>query len=160
MLRRICESGPDAFRKLVDICQSNKWDAADFLSSFEKPGRCGSAENQTELVNVETDGNIVPSMNSMSIANISLELYTKDVAIDETMNVKKAVRFCSTNVLPYSMRSKNRGVLFLVNIIDIQNKPDKYRNGAMWDKIKLITLFREFGFKIFYYENLTLRVSL
>lgn len=66
------------------------------------------------------------------------------------------MEFCSRNILAYPMRSKNRGVLFLVNIIEIENQPDQYRNGAILDKMKLIALFREFGFKIFYYENLTL----
>lgn len=84
-----------------------------------------------------------------------MELYTESV--DATINVKKAVQFCSKNIRSYPMKSKNRGVLFLVNIIEIKNRPDLYRNGAILDKKKLIALFREFGFKIFYYENITLK---
>lgn len=165
LLRKITESGPNAFQDLIDICQSNFWDAADFLSSFKKPdefptSRFDSVQNQTELT-VERDGNIFSSFQNMSLENISLELYKDDDDdVDPSIYVRKAVEFCQKNILVYPMKSKNRGVLFLVNIIEIQNQPDKYRNGAILDKQKLITLFRQFGFKIFYYENITLKVSL
>lgn len=104
---------------------------------------------------MEKDGNFLCSPIQNIIETIPLELYTEDV--EATFNVIKAVQYCSRNILAYSMKSKNRGVLFLVNIIEIKDQPNQYRNGAILDKKKLITLFREFGFKIFYYENLTLQ---
>lgn len=62
------------------------------------------------------------------------------------------------NKIPvYPMNSKNRGVLFLVNIINFEAK--KFRKGAHADSDNLITLFREMGFKIFCYEDLTKTVS-
>lgn len=168
LLKRITESGPDAFQDLVDICESNFWDAADFLTSFKKPERIvqigygrafASCRNQTDPVKVEKDGIISSFFKRDIIPNIQLELFTDDSIEDETMRVTKAVRFCSGNILTYPMMSKNRGVLFFVNIIEIQHRADKYRHGAELDKMKLITLFREFGFKIFYYENVTLKVG-
>lgn len=50
------------------------------------------------------------------------------------------------------MKSKNRGVLFLVNNIDFHTNTK--RRGADRDRVNLITLFRAFGFIIYYYENL------
>lgn len=52
----------------------------------------------------------------------------------------------------YSMKSRNRGVLFLVNNINFPNL--KTRKGADQDRVNLITLFRKFGFIIYYFENL------
>lgn len=149
---------------LVNICQSNLWDAADFLTSFQNPDDIesngfdrlfGSSCSLAESVTVERDGNFLCTSKRNSIVTIPLELYTDPV--DQMFHVRKAVQYCSRNILAYPMRSKNRGVLFLVNIIETNNQPDKYRNGAILDKMKLITLFREFGFKIFYYENVTLK---
>lgn len=104
---------------------------------------------------VERDGNILGSSSRRnSIEDIPLQLFTED--IPETLKVVKAVQFCSSRILSYPMRSKNRGVLFLVNIINIKDKPSLYRNGAIVDKHRLISLFKQFGFEIFYYEDLTL----
>lgn len=50
------------------------------------------------------------------------------------------------------MKSKNRGVLFLVNNIIFST--DSERKGADKDRVNLVTLFRAFGFIIYYYENL------
>lgn len=52
----------------------------------------------------------------------------------------------------YSMKSRNRGVLFLVNNIDFLTQ--KKRNGAESDRVNLVTLFRALNFIIYYYENL------
>lgn len=151
LLTKITETGPGAFNVLVDICRSNFWDADEFLASFNRPD-CG--DRLTESVKVETDGNFLSWPKRKSIEPIPLAEFTEPV--DTILQVTKADRFHSSKILSYSMKSKNRGVLFLVNIIEIKNEPDQYRNGAIVDKMKLIKLFREFGFKIFYYENITL----
>lgn len=114
----------------------------------------GSSCSLTESVKVERDGNFLCKPKRNSIKTIPLELYA--YSVEQTFHVIKAVQYCSRNILVYQMRSKNRGILFLVNIIEVKNQPHNYRNGAICDKEKLITLFRQFGFKIFYYENLTL----
>lgn len=103
---------------------------------------------------VETDGNILGNTRRSSIESIPLQLYTDPVEV--MLHVTKAVQFCSRNILAYSMKSRNRGVLFLVNIIEVKDQPKQYRNGAIQDKKKLICLFSQMGYEIFYYENLTL----
>lgn len=54
----------------------------------------------------------------------------------------------------YSMQSKNRGVLFFVNIINFPESLGGERKGASVDKNNVIWTFRQMGFVIFYYENL------
>lgn len=49
---------------------------------------------------------------------------------------------------------KNRGVVFILNVIEYQNDIFPKRNGAEQDKVNLVSLFRQLGFKIFYYEKL------
>lgn len=71
--------------------------------------------------------------------------------------VQKSTKFhgleSGSKVSTYRMRSTNRGVLFLVNIVHFDQQGKK-RNGADADRDNLIALFREMGFKIFYHENL------
>lgn len=161
LLKKITETGPESFNVLVKICQTNFWDAADFLASFEEPdytrfrrslrSNCNISENQT----VERDGNFFCGSRQNSIVAVQLEPFTQPV--EANLSVTKAERFSTSKILTYSMKSKNRGVLFLVNIIEVNGQPKQYRNGAEIDKANLIKLFREFGFIVFYYENLTLQ---
>ncbi|KAJ6649257.1 Caspase Dronc, partial [Pseudolycoriella hygida] len=165
LFRKITNSGPEAFDRLIEICETDFWDVAEFLASFQKSdsvernvlsdhfeSTCNLSDVRS---NVERDGNIFSNYRQNSIENITLEPYIEEV--DKIFVVEKAVRFCSRNIMAYPMKSKNRGVLFLVNIVEINKKPEQYRNGAMLDKNKMISLFRQFGFKIFYYENITLQ---
>ncbi|KAG4073108.1 hypothetical protein HA402_009527 [Bradysia odoriphaga] len=164
LLRKITQVEANALNVLVEIYRaSNFWDAADFLSSFEKPKSdqiirtFRSQCNLTEPVGgVEKDGNILGNASSRNgIEDLPLQPFTENV--NATFNVIRAERFCSSRILSYSMKSKHRGVLFLVNIINIKDKPNLHRNGAILDKDQLITLFQQFGFQIFYYEDLTLK---
>jgi caspase Dronc len=69
------------------------------------------------------------------------------------LEVKKALQYGTHPKLGvYQMKSPKRGVFFFANIINFQNK--KQRSGADCDRENLITLFREMGYKIFYYEDL------
>lgn len=163
LLRKITETERNAFAVLIKICDENFWDAADFLASFKDRDSAesngfsrafGSKCNLTTPVIVETDGNIHGNIRRSSIESIPLQLYAEPV--ETVLHVTNAVEFCSRNFLAYSMKSINRGVFFLVNIIEVKDQPDQYRNGAIQDKKKLICLFSQIGFKIFYYENLTL----
>lgn len=76
--------------------------------------------------------------------------------------VQKSTKFhgleSGSKVSTYRMISRSRGVLFLVNIVHFDQQ-NKKRNGADADRDNLIALFREMGFKIFYYENLKRDVS-
>lgn len=55
----------------------------------------------------------------------------------------------------YPMKSAKRGVIFIVNIIKYKNDTHPKRNGAEMDKENLVSLFRQLGFTVFYYEDLT-----
>ncbi|EAT36368.1 AAEL011562-PA [Aedes aegypti] len=55
----------------------------------------------------------------------------------------------------YEMRRRNRGVVFIVNVITYINETHPTRNGAEADKYNLVSLFQQLGFTVFYYEDLT-----
>ncbi|XP_062561712.1 caspase Dronc [Armigeres subalbatus] len=55
----------------------------------------------------------------------------------------------------YEMRRRNRGVAFIVNVITYKNETHPTRNGAEADRDNLVSLFRQLGFTVFYYEDLT-----
>lgn len=54
----------------------------------------------------------------------------------------------------YPMRTAKRGVIFIANIITYKNETHPRRNGAETDKDNLVSLFRQLGFTVFYYEDL------
>lgn len=86
---------------------------------------------------------------------LPLEIYTKPTKHDPSIIVKKSTKlFYDERVGTYSMRSKYRGVFLMVNIINFPHS-DR-RNGAEIDRENLIHLFREFGYEVFYYEDLCL----
>lgn len=97
-----------------------------------------------------------------SQSNIVLKEFT-DVLIPKlNIDVKKSTRIHgdeASKVGTYSMHSKNRGILVFVNIIDFYKSKDSKRSGAEVDRNNFITLFRQMGFKIYYYENLQYMVS-
>lgn len=62
------------------------------------------------------------------------------------------------NLEAYPMRRRNRGVIFIVNVITYINDTHPKRNGAETDKDNLVSLFRQLGFTVFYYEDLTREV--
>lgn len=71
-------------------------------------------------------------------------------------NIKKVNNPCiKDGIETYSMESRNRGVLFLINVIDFDKKEEQRREGAQMDKERLLDVFQQLGFKIFYVENVT-----
>lgn len=89
---------------------------------------------------------------SKSQKSLKLEPYTKETV--STVEVKKAEHFGSHRLLPvYPMKSKRRGVFFFLNIINFQNEKG-VRKGAHRDRENLVSLFKELGFTVFYYEDL------
>lgn len=93
---------------------------------------------------------------------VVLKEFTVEINSRHNYAVQKSTKFhgleSGSKVSTYRMRSINRGVLFLVNIVHFDQQGKK-RNGADADRDNLIALFREMGFKIFYYENLKRDVS-
>ncbi|XP_068148589.1 caspase Dronc [Drosophila tropicalis] len=78
----------------------------------------------------------------------------EDPVVGQTRVVLKSDRIHDNSALGiYTMQTKhNRGVLFMVNIIDFPDSK-KRRNGAEIDSDSLIHIFREMGFIIFAYKN-------
>lgn len=75
--------------------------------------------------------------------------------------VELAVRRQNHRILEaYEMRKRNRGVVFIVNVITYINETHPTRNGAEADKDNLVSLFQQLGFTVFYYEDLTSDVSM
>lgn len=74
--------------------------------------------------------------------------------IPRVLNFWYAASFATSTIIrTYKMNGDNRGVFFLVNNIDFAHQR-KRRNGAEKDKARLLDLFNQLGFTIFYYENL------
>lgn len=82
-----------------------------------------------------------------------LDEYKKNIETPEFLkNIKMSSKIMNHYLLDtYSMKSKTRGVLFLINNIDFLTLSK--RKGAESDRVNLVTLFRAFGFVIYYYEN-------
>lgn len=90
--------------------------------------------------------------------NLELKVYTGEIA-KKDFDVQRSEQYHSCIHSPtYSMRSVNRGIFFFVNMSKY-NTAHKPRVGAQADKENLLTLFRQMGFRCFYYENLTKSVS-
>lgn len=76
--------------------------------------------------------------------------------VPKQFHVELSVRPQSHRLLEaYEMRRRNRGVVFIVNVITYKNETHPTRNGAEADKDNLVSLFRQLGFTVFYYEDLT-----
>lgn len=74
--------------------------------------------------------------------------------IPRVLNFWYAASFATSTIIKtYKMNGDNRGVFFLVNNIDFPH-PRMRRNGAEKDKARLLDLFNQLGFTLFYYENL------
>lgn len=171
---KITQRGPTAFTIFKAICQKDFIEAAEILKQRPVEGNGTSLyggvvlsvsdskkENERERREMY-EGQCVSKLKASTSKstvdgnkneeNIRLEPY--DGPIKHELDVKRAAKFgTASRFETYPMRSKHRGVLFLVNIIDFRDK-DKRRNGAEVDKDRLLDLFNQMGFKLFYYENI------
>lgn len=97
----------------------------------------------------------IPSKKIHINANPPITLTPYSTVIPKVIPFKRATSFGTSNpgIETYTMNGKNRGVLFLVNNIDFPTQKDR-RNGAEMDKKRLLDLFNQMEFTIFYYENL------
>jgi caspase Dronc len=107
--------------------------------------------NEDESSSTSNDGPVFSQP-----GRLKLEPYTVATRFhfDGDAEVKRAADFGSHPKLQvYRMRSKRRGVFVFVNIIKFKSEKNN-RSGAEKDRENLVTLFREMGFTIFYYEDL------
>ena len=156
MLRELTRRGPNAFNAFLDICNANFHEAALILNR-SPPANLSAPYNNNEVMDISIK-QMKKQKNAMStIDKNKLQLFTEELHV-QPLEVTKSTKFMTDpTVGVYDMNSRNRGICFLVNIIDFKN--EEPRRGAEHDKINLISLFRQMGFGIFYYENLTLEVS-
>lgn len=81
-----------------------------------------------------------------------MSYYTKSICLKKADSYGKSA---NKEIPVYIMESQPRGILFFVNIVHFLIDKNQKREGADADKQNLLTLFRDLGFIIFYYEDLT-----
>lgn len=133
--------------KFVSICSTRN---LNFERQISNNNNNGNIIDEADKMMVKNDG-LFPSKE----VKLKLEPYNQltSFQFNPAPEVKRAERVGTHPKLGvYSMKSAKRGVFFFVNIINFPQK--KTRSGADCDRENLITLFREMGYKIFYYEDL------
>lgn len=85
-----------------------------------------------------------------------MEEFDGEICPKDKFEVRKSIQIQKHPSLEtYPMRTKEtRGVFFMVNMIDFLKKDDR-RQGADEDAHSLLHLFKELGFKLFSYTNLS-----
>lgn len=181
-MEKITHRGPTAYSTFESILKENFPDTDDLLVHISYGGSDVSIHrNQSNGRNTNNRANSPidpphapiqapnpgpsPSNKTRPIEqkddDIPLEVYTAEVYPPRKIIVKPSTRFHEgKKVSTYEMKSRNRGVLFLVNIINFKDRGQRIRNGAHVDRDNLIALFRGMGFIVFYYEDITRNVSI
>lgn len=148
LLEKITKRGPEAFDKLLQICNESGYQEAHKIL---KPTGTYNANGFHSIRDSTTESN--PQIQEV---DIRLEPYTEQTNPLYTVNVEKSTVINSNRITCYNMYSAKRGVFFFVNNTSIGQTE---RRTAHMDKDYLISLFRGLGFTIFYYENITLKVN-
>lgn len=148
LLEKITKRGPEAFDKLLLICNECGYQEAHRIL---KPTASYSEYHSIRDSTTESTRQVEENM------DIRLEPYTEQTNPLYTVNVEKSDVINSHKITVYSMCSEKRGVFFFVNNTSIGKSE---RNTAHMDKDYLISLFRGLGYTIFYYENISLKVNL
>lgn len=128
--------------------------------SLDRP--CSPNNNSTNIASLldpktSTDGCFLDLIKSC-YSTQPLQPYKRKTSFqfDATLTVIEAADYGSHPLIAsYSMKNKNRGVFFYVNIIKFGANHAQARDGAEKDRDNLITLFTEMNFTVFYYEDLT-----
>lgn len=161
LLTKLTKRGPQAFTALLEILIQNRInDAVKIMEpSYVNLGDDQSCSHQRMLLPEQLRHLQPPetkTTNSQSPREpLSLRPFVGEVFPDPQLPtfILSNKFHISDKLSTYHMRSKNRGVLFFVNIINFKNK-EHHRNGAHMDKNNLIWVFRKMGFVVFYYEDL------
>lgn len=176
LLDKITHRGPTAFKSLLEICKEENFCEAykiltsndlpissyknSFVSISEARSKLRSNSNEqpasTTPIKSETEPEVLGCcFPKKPTDGFKLMPYTKVTNFHiHGLEVKRAPQFGThPKISVYNMKSKSRGIFFLVNIIRFTNQKD--RSGAYADHDNLVTLFRELGYTIYYYEDLT-----
>uniref|UniRef100_A0A6B2E8A4 Putative caspase nc n=1 Tax=Phlebotomus kandelakii TaxID=1109342 RepID=A0A6B2E8A4_9DIPT len=164
--RKIPKRGPKAYAKLLEICSEDFPVAYTILnkSTGKNLGQMASVSQPREPF-TPLDEPDIPDMNlgdglcmsfckEESPSTPELKPYSGPVVNHLNLTVKKSTRIHTNPKLKvYKMKSRNRGVLLLINIIKFKNAKLN-RFGANYDRDNLIYLFTELGFTIYYEEDI------
>lgn len=156
LLEKITKRGPEAFDKLLLICNESGYEEAHKIlkptASYSESHSIRDIRYSTNEIRHQIHENI----------DIKLEAYTEPINDEFKVNVVKSTTLSSDSIIKsykmrrYQMCSEKRGVFFFVNNTLMEQSQ---RNTAHMDKDYLISLFRGLGYTIFYYENILLKVT-
>lgn len=187
LLLKITHRGPTAYDTFLDILKQQFPEAHEILThqsystnniSIRGQRNANSLNRQTSsepnepstppsdiqpsngISDVPCSSSTVPT--ERAERTINLVEYTAELTPKVNYGLEKSTQFhgeSASSVECYPMRSQNRGILVFVNNIQFETSKHLERFGAESDRDNFITLFRQMGFKILYYENLRQLVS-
>ncbi|XP_017081131.1 caspase Dronc [Drosophila eugracilis] len=159
---KITKRGPTAYNQLITALQEiNCLDAAKLLESVDdSPSRPpiisirGSRRSADIVDTPSLEGPCFSKKTSDELLGELIPYENPDVKPRRLVNKSDKI-YTDDNVGTYKMQSRfNRGILFMVNIVDFPD-PKRKRNGADMDSDSLIQLYHDLGFTIFAFENLS-----
>uniref|UniRef100_A0A182M9Q2 Caspase n=1 Tax=Anopheles culicifacies TaxID=139723 RepID=A0A182M9Q2_9DIPT len=174
LFEKITKRGPKAFDTLLNICQQMFPKAYSILKPSSNDHQMHSTHNPQRVRSVSC--NVAPKVYSFrgpgdvedgklsNLASSTLVEESKHVLqvypdiLPTSFSVKLSVGPTETHpkVPAYPMKSRNRGVAFIVNVITFLKDVHPKRNGADIDGRNLISVFQQLGFVVFYYEDITM----
>lgn len=159
--RKIPKRGPKAYDKLLEICSENYPQAYIILNKAiarnlgQMTSVSQSRENYAQLDEPDMkDGMCLSVAKKEPLEVAEFKPYSGKLVNHLNLTVKKSTKIhVNPKLKVYKMSSRNRGVLFLINIINFRKK-EFNRKGANNDRDNLIYLFTELGFIIYYFEDI------
>lgn len=147
LLRKLTKRGPRAFDSIVNFCEDCPTALKILVPNFQNMGRVNNTTRVPHLLH--------PPPNTDDGRFIPLKPYTAELQPHQTMPkfIHALKIHMHEKVSTYNMRSRHRGVLFIVNMINFKSGHWP-RHGANADRDNLVWLFRQMDFLIYYYEDL------
>lgn len=166
LLKKITRRGPNAYAAFEKLLGTSFPAAFEILQNGNQPSLGGDLACVTNsdvlrscfpFVFGGAESNHSDNDDSSPDDDIPLTEYQNQLPrVAFTVQISNQIHY-HPRIGTYTMESKYRGVAFIVNIIKFDNKDP--RNGARADRNNLVTLLRQMGIKVFYYEDLTKAVS-
>lgn len=160
LFHKITCRGPTAFKALIQICTRQFPDAARLLGKEISINNKAARPRPTNTISRPPSSIDTRDGGDDNKLRVFDEQLPPATAFTKVRCSTKFHGNGPTDVASYFMQSRDRGVVFLVNIIEFRNRPNKPRAGARVDKVNMVHLFREMGFTVMYYENRTANVSM
>uniref|UniRef100_A0A1B0C8E6 Caspase family p20 domain-containing protein n=2 Tax=Lutzomyia longipalpis TaxID=7200 RepID=A0A1B0C8E6_LUTLO len=159
--RKIPKRGPKAYGKILEICSMHYPGAYRILcnATGKNYGQVASVSQNLSVLdepdlNVVHDGPCLSTVAKPPRPMPELTPYSGPLVNHLNLTVKKSTKIhTNPKIKSYKMCSRDRGILFLINIINFK-RPNLNRLGANFDRDNLIYLFNELGFTIYYYEDI------